>query len=183
MDWKGMCESSFSLVQYYPFLIVFTHLMFVQGIHSFLSSGLSQTKKKNHTMTEFVTLQTKINFQFIHRFLCEEATTFLIMERESCDYDTAMGRALGVDKPLNTFYFDTWYELLPKVKMPPMANKEARHAYEDKMRCFVETTPNPIRYKDVPWSCDCTPEDMVAVMLSGEAKTTMKTNAAFTLRA
>ncbi|KAJ7351731.1 Nuclear factor of kappa light polypeptide protein enhancer in B-cells inhibitor-like 1 [Desmophyllum pertusum] len=54
------------------------------------------------------------------------------MERENCDYDTAMGRAMGHDKLLNTLYFDKWYELLPKVKMPSTADEEARHIYDKK---------------------------------------------------
>ena len=58
--------------------------------------------------------------------------------------------------------------------MPSVTDKEARHTYEEKMRSFVETTPNTIRYNDIPWPCDGTPEDIVAVMLSGEQKDTMK---------
>ena len=38
----------------------------------------------------------------------------------------------------------------------------------------MQTTPNTITYNDVPWPYDGTPEDMVAVMLSGEQKDTMK---------
>ena len=59
--------------------------------------------------------------------------------------------------------------------MPSVADKEARHTYEEKMGHFVETTPNTIRCDDVvPWPCNGTVEDMVAVMLSGEQKITMK---------
>ncbi|KAJ7337112.1 hypothetical protein OS493_009964 [Desmophyllum pertusum] len=61
---------------------------------------------------------------YVIEVLSEEAITFLIMERENCDYDTAMGRAMGHDKPLNTLYFDKWYELLPKVKMPSKADED-----------------------------------------------------------
>ena len=55
------------------------------------------------------------------------------MERESCDYNIAMGRALGMDKPLTTIYFEKWYDILPKIKMPSVTDKEARHTYEQKM--------------------------------------------------
>lgn len=45
--------------------------------------------------------------------LAEEVATFLIMEKEGCDYETATGLALGHNGPLNTIYYDKWYELLP----------------------------------------------------------------------
>ncbi|KAJ7353855.1 Nuclear factor of kappa light polypeptide protein enhancer in B-cells inhibitor-like 1 [Desmophyllum pertusum] len=111
---------------------------------------------------------------YIIEVLSEEAITFLIMERENCDYDTAMGRAMGHDEPLNTLYFDKWYELLPKVKMPSKADEEARDIYDKKVSSFIENTPSTIRYADVPWPCDGTAEDMVAVMLSGEEQNVIR---------
>ena len=144
----------------------------------------TQRRKQTKNTLIFLSLQVKMNLQFTYWFsfnsyiievLCEEAITFLIMERESCEYNlTAMARALGMDKPLTTIYFEKWYDILPKIKMPSVTDKEARHTYEEKMRSFVETTPNTIRYNDIPWPCDGTPEDIVAVMLSGEQKDTMK---------
>ncbi|KAJ7321478.1 Nuclear factor of kappa light polypeptide protein enhancer in B-cells inhibitor-like 1 [Desmophyllum pertusum] len=52
--------------------------------------------------------------------------------------------------------------------MPSKADEEARHIYDKKVGSFIENTPSTIRYADVPWPCDGTAEDMVAVMLSGE---------------
>ena len=70
--------------------------------------------------------------------LVEEAITFMIMERESCDYETATGRALGRhDQPLNTVYFDKWYELLPKKRALSIEDIEARRAYDVKVMTFI----------------------------------------------
>jgi len=106
--------------------------------------------------------------------LAEEAIPFLIMDRENCDYDTAMGRAMGDDKPLHTVYFDKWHELLPKVKMPSKADVEASKIYDKKVMSFMESTPSSITYADIPWPCDGTTEDMVAVMLSGEDQSAIR---------
>ena len=38
--------------------------------------------------------------------LADEAIKFLFMERESCDYDIVMGKALRGDKASNTVYFE-----------------------------------------------------------------------------
>ena len=38
--------------------------------------------------------------------LADEAIKFLFVERESCDYDIVMGKALREDKVLNTVYFE-----------------------------------------------------------------------------
>ena len=38
--------------------------------------------------------------------LADEAIKFLFMERESCDYDIVMGKAVRGDKASNTVYFE-----------------------------------------------------------------------------
>ena len=45
-------------------------------------------------------------YRYILKVLAEEAIKFLFMERESCDYDMVMGKALREDKALNTVYFE-----------------------------------------------------------------------------
>ena len=91
------------------------------------------------------------------------------MQRETCDYETAMGRVLGQEKPLNTIYYDKWYELLPKVKTASKADAETRKNYDKEVKLFSEQTPSRISYADMPWPCEGTAEEMVAAMLAGEA--------------
>ena len=111
---------------------------------------------------------------YIMEVLAEEAVTFLIMEQENCDYETATGRALGHDQPLNTLYHDNWFEILPGVRVPSMADVEARKEYDLKVKAFVENTPETIKFIDVPWPCNGAAEDLVAVMLSGEDSATKR---------
>ena len=124
-----------------------------------------------------MTSKTNVIFSFCSyniEVLAEEAVTFLIMEKENCDYETATGKALGHDQPLNTLYYDNWYEILPGVRVPSMADVEARKKYDLKVKAFVENTPDTINFIDVPWPCDGAAEDMVAVMLSGEDSATKR---------
>ena len=86
--------------------------------------------------------------------LTEEVVTFLIMEQESCGYEAATDLALGQDQPLNTVYYEKWYELLPRVRVPSMADAEARAAYDLKVKDFLHNTPVTINFIDVPWPCD-----------------------------
>lgn len=52
--------------------------------------------------------------------LAEKVAFFLIMEKGSCDYETATGLALGHNGPFNTIYYDKWYQPLPlKEGSPP----------------------------------------------------------------
>ena len=106
--------------------------------------------------------------------LAEEAVTILIMERENCGYETATGLAFGHDQPLNTLYYEKWYELLPRARVPSMADVQARAGYDVKVKDFLQNTPLKINFGDVPWPCDGTAQDMVAVMLSGEDKATKR---------
>ena len=52
------------------------------------------------------------------------------MERESCDQDIVMGKALREDKALNADYFEKWNELLPKMKHLSVAVKKVRSRFE-----------------------------------------------------
>ena len=106
--------------------------------------------------------------------LTEEVVTFLMMEQESCGYEAATGLALGQDQSLNTVYYEKWYELLPRVRVPSMADAETRAAYDLKVKDFLHNTPVTINFIDVPWLCDGTAQDMVAIMLSGEDKSTKR---------
>ena len=47
-----------------------------------------------------------IFYRYILEVLAEEAIKFLFMERESCDKNLPMGKALREDKALNTIYFE-----------------------------------------------------------------------------
>ena len=107
--------------------------------------------------------------------LAEEVVTILVMERrENCGYETATGLAFGHDQPLNTLYYDKWYELLPRARVPSMADAQARAAYDVKVKDFLQNTPLTINFGDMPWPCDGIAQDMVAVMLSGEDKVTKR---------
>ena len=55
-----------------------------------------------------------------------------------------------------------------------MADVQARAAYDVKVTDFLQNTPFRINFGDVPWSCDGTAQDMVAVMLPGEDKATKR---------
>ena len=48
--------------------------------------------------------------------LAEEAIKFLFMERESCDKNLPMGKALREDKALNTIYFEKIEWAASKIK-------------------------------------------------------------------
>lgn len=103
--------------------------------------------------------------------LAEEVATFLIMEKEGCDYETATGLVLGHNGPLSTIYYDKWYELLPvKGRVSSKTDVQARGEYDKKVTAFVENTPDPIHFQDVPWPCNGTAQDMVAVKISGEER-------------
>ena len=47
-----------------------------------------------------------IFYRYILEVLAEDAIKFLFMERENCDYEIPMGKALREDKALNTIYFE-----------------------------------------------------------------------------
>ena len=47
-----------------------------------------------------------IFYRYNLEVLAEEAIKFLFMERESCDKNLPMGKALREDKALNTNYFE-----------------------------------------------------------------------------
>ena len=47
-----------------------------------------------------------IFYRYIQEVLAEKAIKFLFMERENCDKDIPMGKALREDKALNTIYFE-----------------------------------------------------------------------------
>ena len=55
-------------------------------------------------------------YRYILKVLAEEAIKFLFMERESCDYDMVMGKALREDKALNTVYFEKVEWAASKIK-------------------------------------------------------------------
>lgn len=90
--------------------------------------------------------------------LAEEVATFLIMEKEGCDYQTATGLAFGQNRPLKTNYYHKWYKLLPeKVRVSSKTDVQAREDIEKKVKAFMENcTPDPIHFNDVSWPCDGT---------------------------
>ena len=57
-----------------------------------------------------------IFYRYIYEVLAEKAIKFLSMERESCDKDIPMGKALREEKALNTVYFEKIEWAASKIK-------------------------------------------------------------------